>query len=257
MRIKKRLLSVFTALLICAAAMLTAYADSMPARVIDNAGLLSQSEESALASRLDSISGRHNMDIMIATENSLGGRSIERFADDLINSSTKSRGGIILFIEMESREWYISANGYGKTAVTDAGREYMANQFTGELSGGNYAEAFMIFAQQCDEFLIRAESGDPYDESNLPKKPFPVVKNLLIAIVIGFVLALIISLIIKGQNKSVRFQRAANSYVRQGSLNVTERRDLFLYSTIDRREIPKSSSSNDGGNGNRGGGGSF
>ena len=39
--------------------------------------------------------------------------------------------------------------------------------------------------------------------------------------------------------KSVRNQTAAGSYVKDGSLNITESRDMFLYHTVTRTEKPK------------------
>lgn len=255
MKITKRLFSVVMALMLCFASAVPAYADTI-SRVIDNADLLSASEERSLASRLDKISSDHDMDIMVAAENDLGGRSIKNFADDLINSNTHSRGGIILLIDMGGRDWYISTNGYGKTVITDAGLDYLSDRFVGYLSDGDYARAFSIFADQVEDFIIHAENGDPYNSGNIPKKPFEFVKYLIIALIVGFITALIITLVMKSKNKSVRFKREANSYVRPGSLNVTESRDLFLYSTVNRTAIPKNDSSS-GRSGNGGGGGSF
>ena len=76
-------------------------------------------------------------------------------------------------------------------------------------------------------------------------------------LVIGLVLALIITGVMRGKLKSVRSQRAAANYVRQGSMNVTQSYELFLYKTVQRRERPKSSSSGSSGSRESGGGGSF
>ena len=45
----------------------------------------------------------------------------------------------------------------------------------------------------------------------------------------------------KGKLKSVKKQYAANSYIKQGSLNITDSRDMFLYSKVDRHARPQSS----------------
>ncbi|MBS7176877.1 MAG: TPM domain-containing protein, partial [Clostridiales bacterium] len=66
---------------------------------------------------------------------------------------------------------------------------------------------------------------------------------IAVSIAAGFVIALIIVGSMKSKLKMVRFQAGANSYLRQGSMNVTESRDLFLYRHVSRTAKPKSSSS--------------
>ena len=47
----------------------------------------------------------------------------------------------------------------------------------------------------------------------------------------------------KNKLKTVRFQSAADSYMKKESLNITEKRDLFLYRTVSRTAKPKNESS--------------
>lgn len=77
------------------------------------------------------------------------------------------------------------------------------------------------------------------------------VSTPLICLAIGLVIALIVTGIMKGQLKSVRAQSAAAEYVKQGSLQVTESHDLFLYRNVTRVPRPKSNNSGSGRNGNR------
>ena len=94
----------------------------------------------------------------------------------------------------------------------------------------------------CDDFISQAKTGEPYDNSNLPREPLSLIW-IPVSIAIGGVLALIVVGVMKGQLKSVRSQAAANSYLKPGSLNVTESRDLFLYSQASRTEKPKDNDS--------------
>ena len=68
--------------------------------------------------------------------------------------------------------------------------------------------------------------------------------------IIAFGLGMIISGItvagMKGQLKSVRPKFRADSYVRDGSLNVTASRDMFLYSSVSRTAKPEPESSSGG-----------
>ncbi|MCI8993831.1 MAG: TPM domain-containing protein [Eubacterium sp.] len=241
--IKKRYFSIFLVMLFCIFTAVPVFAAGNLPRLVDEADLLSDSEESALLSQLDEISERQQVDLVVVTVDSLEGASPMVYADDFYDENGYGFGsgkdGILFLISMEERDWYISTTGYGITAVTDAGLEYMSEKFLGDLSEGNYAAAFTVFAEQCDSFLTQAKTDRPYDVGNLPKEPFPAVRNLVIALVIGFIVALIVTGVMKSRLKSVHSQPAADRYVKNGSMQVTKRNDLFLYRHVDRREKPK------------------
>ena len=90
---------------------------------------------------------------------------------------------------------------------------------------------------------------------------------LFLAVGIGLVLAWVVVHVMKSQLRSVAFQENAASYVREGSMNLTNSRELFLYRDVHRTERPKESSSSDSGGSSThtsssgtthgGGGGSF
>lgn len=222
-------------------------------RLVDEANLLTAAEEETLLEKLDEISERQQVDIVVVTVDSLGGASPIAFADDFYDfygyGFGSEKDGILLLISMEERDWYISTAGYGITAVTDAGWEYIAERFTEDLSEGDYAGAFTIFAGQCDDFITQARTGEPYDVGNLPKKPFGFGQHFAVTFGAGFVIALIVTGVMAGQLKTVGSKRAADNYVKPGSMQLTKRSDLFLYHRVSRRARPT-------GNGSRSSGGS-
>lgn len=68
-----------------------------------------------------------------------------------------------------------------------------------------------------------------------------------ISLVAGIVLSLIVVGTMKSKLKTVRFQAAANNYVKAGSMNLTESRDIFLYNTMTKTKKEKNDSSSGGG----------
>lgn len=60
------------------------------------------------------------------------------------------------------------------------------------------------------------------------------------AVVGGLLVAGIGTGSMKAQLKSVRSEKAARPYIKQGSFKVTTRRDIYLYQKVERREKPKS-----------------
>lgn len=231
----KRMIAFFLIALLCLGLWMPALAAEDRPLLVDGAHLLSDREKNTLLATLQSVSQKNRMDIVVVTADSLDGAWPEEYADDFYDYNGYAEDGVLLLVSMEERDWHISTAGYGMTAVTDDGLFYMENEFVDDLSEGAYYDAFVNYAQLCDELIGLARSGTPY------KAPFDTVINLLIALVVGFVIALIITGIMRSKLRSVRPQPAAASYVKAGSMKVTQSKDLFLYTHIDRRPKPKDS----------------
>lgn len=230
-------------------------------RVQDTARLLSPDEETALLERLDEISVRQSMDVVVMTTDGLDGYGVGAYAkrafEDCNFGYGAEKDGVLLLISMEERDWYILTHGYGMTAFTNAGIQYIGGQMKNDLSDGNYAAAFETFAAMCDDFITQARAGAPYDRSTLPREPLSWIW-VPISVGIGLVIALGVVGSMKGKLKSVRAQTAANGYVKTDSLRITESRDLFLYTTVTQTAKPKNEPDNDGSDssgGDYGGGG--
>lgn len=236
---KKRISAFLLMLVLFVTAALPVCAADNALRLADNADLLTSGEETELLSLLDEISNRQQVDIAVVTTDTLDGKAIGVYADDYYDANGYRADGVLLVVDMSDRDWYITTSGFGITAVTDAGREYMSERFVNDLGAGNYAAAFTSYAELCDDFITQAKTGAPYDAGNLPKEPFAVLRNLLIALAVGFIVALIITGVMKGKLKSVRSQSAAGSYIKNGSMRVTHNSELFLYTRIERREREK------------------
>lgn len=257
---KKRFFAGIFALLLCLCLSIPALAEESLPRLVDDANLLTASQEQALLEKLDKISTRQGMDVVIVTADTLEGKSPRDYADDFYDYNGYAADGVMLLVSMEDRDWWISTAGYGITAFTDAGIDYLSDQFVSHLSDEEYAEAFDIFAEQCDAFITQARTGDPYDRHNLPKEPFNVVLNLIVALVIGLVVALIATGIMRGKLKSVHSKAQAKDYVRPGSMKVTQSQEMFLYRNVVRTPKPKEGSSthvSSSGRSHGGGGGKF
>lgn len=232
-------------------------------RVYDEADLLTDDEESELLDRLDSLSEEYYFDVAVATVQSTDGVAMNKFTDTFYDDNYYGLGddydGILFMVSIGDREWHITTHGYGMTVFNQDGLDYLKEKVTPELKDEDFAGAFNVFADQCELFLAQAETGTPYDASTLPTEPLSLMW-IPISIAIGFALALLCTMGMRAQLKSVRSQDSAVDYVRSGSMNVTRSNDIFLYHTVTRTERPKESdsSSTGGSDSSHGGtGGSF
>ena len=239
-----------------------------PKLLYDNAGLLSDANQVRILNRLNEVSERQQFAIVIITVPSLPeGYTPEAYADDLYDYMGYGYGsghdGTLLLVTMKERKWHVSTTGFGIRAITDKGLDYMSDRFVPAMSDGDYYESFDTFITLCDEFVTEAREGKPYDVGHMPKGSFDFFRAILIALGIGLAVGLIVALVMKGKLRSVRANGSAASYLKPGSMNVTESRDRFLYMNVTKTEKPKSSSggssthSSSSGTSHGGGGGSF
>ena len=215
-------------------------------RLLDMASLLSDEEVDSLTSRLDELSLRQKMDVVIATTNTLEGKSVVEYADDLYDYCSfgygANRDGLILVISMEDNDWYISTCGYGITVFTDAGIEYIGKQIVPYLSDSDFAGAFATYITLCDEFITQAKTDKPYDIGSLPREPLSPAW-IIVSLIVGLILSCTTVGKMKAKLVTVRAQAAANSYMKDGSMNITDSREMFLYKNVTRTKRSSESSS--------------
>ena len=248
----KKLFCLVVALLLVVALPLTAVAEHAPKYFSDEAKLLESTSQTH--NSLFNISNRLNIAIAIHTVKSLDGYSIENSAKHHYENAYfyGFTGGVLLLVAMEEREWYIYTTGDAYDYLTDAALDEIEDAIVPLLSEGDYYEAFMTYASLCDKYLTMGQEGNIYHGT------FPWGQNIVIALAVGLVVALIVVSSMKAKLKTVRPRREAHEYTRPGSMNVTRSRDLFLYRTVSRRPKPKDSSSGRSGGSSSGGrGGSF
>ena len=132
-------------------------------RMNDSAEVLTEDEDSELEASLEELSVRQSFDVIIATIDSLeseGCTSMEEYADDLYDYCQfgygENRDGVLLLVSIGDRKWHISTCGYGITAFTDAGIQYLGEQMTPDMADGDYAAAFRTFIQWTDAYVTAA-----------------------------------------------------------------------------------------------------
>lgn len=244
---KNKLFMTLIAMLLCLSLAIPAFAEEIAgaAHVVDGAGLLTESEKADLDSALAAAGSKHSLLFAVVTAESLGEQTPMQYADAQFQALYGDADGAMLLVAMETGDWYLSTCGKGITVFTDAGIAYIGEKIVPFLSDGEYKKAFDTFTELCDAFAVQAESGEPYDSGNLPHEPLSTVW-IVIAPVVGFLLALLVVGNMKSKLKTVRAQDEAANYIRKDSLIITGSRDLYLYRTVTRTKKAENQDSSSG-----------
>lgn len=254
----KRLFAILFALvMVLSVAILPVSAEgSYGVRMDDSADLLSFEEEAQLTEILNEVSTQNQCNLAFVTVNDLYGADFyhygttQDYADMYYETyfGQNTDGIVVLLVlsdEYDRRTVYFSTSGECIDKLCDSEREEILDDMI-DNHNPDYGSYY--------DFLYAGALGL---KQALP--PHLSWYMLPIAFLIGFVIAMIIMLILRGRLKSVKMQRGAMSYVRTGSMNVTRSRDTYLYSTTSRTAKPKdsggSSSHTSSGGGTHGGGG--
>ena len=194
-------------------------------RIVDEADLLSYDQEQELEAYIDEVSEKHKFDLVIVTVNSLNGKTSSEFADDFYDYNDygfgKDKDGALLLISMEDRDWAISTCGEGINTYDDS----LLDELDSKLSDNDYFVA-------CKYFISISEDAFT----------FPLLSRIIISLIVGFFIAFSAVNIMKRKLITVQKQIGAKVYTKPDSMQVTSKRDVFLYSHVTKRARPKNNS---------------
>lgn len=256
---KKYLSFVFAVILLALTAFSCFAADGRPPLVVDNANLLTTSEEYSLESYLSDISDRLGVNIVVVTENSIGSKTPTEYADDYFDYNGYGENGALLLISMADRDWYVSTKG---TCIEKVNYRTVERRILSDRSDGDYYSAFISYADACESMMTGGSGGSSSDGSDGIVSDLPTF--LVFAVIAGVIISFLIMIKYTKQLKSVQAKAKADDYVVKDSLELKSAKDIFLYRTVSR--VRRQTESSGGGGGSHtsssgsshgGGGGKF
>ena len=226
-----------------------------------NSGLINDGENLLTASEITELESLYesytDFTPVLVTTDSFAGKSAERYAGNFYDSNGYPADGILLLVSLSEGEWYILTNGSCHTCIDDRAAEEIGEKLVEYIRDGDYYEAFGSFPILA-EIYMQSSTGSiggadgPTSIYVTSEKNYG--KTIAICMGVGLLIGLIAVGIMRSMMKSVRAQNSASDYVRSGSMQLTNQRDIFLYSHVTRTPRPKQSSSGSSG-GSRGGAG--
>lgn len=246
----KKLLCFITTLLLAISMPMAVMADTELSRVVDDADILSDSEEKALAKKIDDVVNKYDCDVVAVTTGDLQGRTAQQYADDYYDQFGYGVGsgddGVLFLISVNPNNLAISTYGKGMDAFTSYGIDYIFDEVKPDAKDGNFNKVLTRYVELAEKFLDQAESGKPYDSNNKIKTTMDYLKYEAIALGVSLVLAVVILLVMKSKMNTAIKATTAKEYVRQNSFDLREKSDIYMYSNVTKVKIE----SNNSGSGN-------
>lgn len=251
---RRKGITLFLCLLLFVTLIPTVFAYEALPRVVDNAGLLTAAERQLLEEKALALRDSYQMDVVIVTTSSLGGKSPRDFADDYFDrhgyGDGKDDSGTLFLVSMEEREWYLSTSGAAIGALKHNGVEKIGNIMVPYLAEGDYYAAFVAYLDALPAYFETADSSAP---------------NLLLSLVLGVAAAAVSIFVMHSTMNTKKLQYSASSYLKDGTFHIRTHQDLFLYSSVSKTRRQQNSGGSGGSSAHRsssgrshgGGGGKF
>lgn len=226
-------------------------------KLYDYAGLISANDEKRLMEELQTLSETSGWDVVAVLMDDNEGYSSAVYADDFYDYNGFSDNGLLMLINMDDREVYISTVGEAMKYFTDGIIDDMTYELVEPLSDGDYDGAVILFVQQVEKTLAAPPRGQSSSVSNSapPIYEAPVEQRgtdwgamigtsaLGSAVLGGIVVAIMAGMHNKLPNKT----QTNFHYVTDGRVKMNINRDIFINSTVQKTRIQRNNGSSGGG----------
>ncbi len=218
--------------------------------VTDGAGLLTDAQRADLLEAVTEAEQQTGWNLYAVTTLDAGGKSAQAYADDFFDASSDNESGVVLLIDMDNREIYISTAGEAIRYLTDRRIDTILDNAYGYVSDGDYANCF---SEMLNGVTRAYEQGIPDGQYNYDVEtgkisvyrsvtPLEAVIAVLVALVAGIgVFAAIVG------RYRLKFGGYTYDCHRFGSVNITDEKDVLVNTVVTHRRIPKNTGGSGGG----------
>ena len=213
--------------------------------VIDEYGLLSESDFSSLESQAESISSKSDVGTYLLVVGDIGNSNVRDYAKNYYNSHNLglggSKSGILFLIAVNSRDYVTITYGNGVTVYTDYTIEKLEDAVVSYLHEDEFVEGCEEYYTQCESATTYYEdNGTPLDSDNDPdENTSRLLMRLGISLIVALVIMIMVIMVLRGQMKSVAAGHNAENYLEKNGLNLTHSQDTYITTNVTRTAKPK------------------
>ena len=217
--------------------------------VIDDAGILSTSEEQSLSELCKKASDKCQVDIIVITMNqNLDYSPMDTYLRSILESQYGYNGtgsncdAVVYGIDMTSRADRIVTSGRARSDISQSKLDSIRESAENRLSDGDYYKGCKKYIQGIERQL---------NTSIVSKMTYYMPVKLGISAVIAIVAVLAMM-----SSAKAKMTVSSTEYTKNHNYDVADRRDIFINTTVTTRHIQTSSGSRSGGGSSGGNSGS-
>lgn len=224
------------------------FADSN--RIIDNVNKLSETEKNELNVKLNDLSSKYDMDIIVyfSNDTSFGNDVVSEgceFYDNNGYGYGEDHRGLLLIVNYEEGMFDVITTGPDVRNKYDGYIEDCYDAIQNSL-GSNPYKAIEIFVEWVDTRFIY-ENNEVIDNNEEVKNTDNTARDLIVSGVVSLIISGVTGIILKSQLKTEKKKHGASNYMDKDSFNLTRFGDIFLYRTTTKRRINTDSNNHSGG----------
>lgn len=234
----KKYIIILTAILFVAVSAIFVSAEDYP-YLVDNQGVFTEDEYTALYGILEQESRENGLDIVVVTTPSLEGKTATEYADDFYDYNGYRKDGILLLLCLSDipgeSEWATSTSGEAEWGIDDDELYSIEDEMLYYFGDRDFFRGCKAFAEKSAEYYAYyTKNGVRYFYTEPVEPKFNAKGTAIGSVIFGAIVSLISNSKEKKKLSSVSHNTYANTYVNDGSFSVTNAADVFLYSNVSR-----------------------
>lgn len=216
------------------------------AQVMDNAGILSNSEEHELEDIVEELELSTGWDVMLLSIEDAEGKTSKQYAEEWFDSYTTSEDGVLCLIDMDNRKMAIHTFGEAYTYITDERRDEIFDDATYSASDGDYFSVYETMLEGINKAYQRGipDNEEIYDGDSgeaigyyTERKRITMIEALIAIVAALAAGGITISVVMrKYRLKCGSYQY---SYREHGTVELLRKKDNFVNQIVTHRRVQK------------------
>ena len=230
--------------------------------VFDDYGLLDDTEQEELNQELEDIYDEYGYDAVLLISPDVGeDQDYRKYATEFMQENDIGAGdtheGMCIFHQPDARNITIVFRGETQDDFSESVQDKMLNKCKKYLKAEDPVSGYQSLIADLRTGLDRISEGKSVRLMDVSERPYAVqfLINLVLCFLVMAVPTGLMTWLQVRKMKTRMPQANANAYTADGGLDLCEKRDLFLYSTVSRTAKPKKDDKNDGSSGSFSSGG--
>ena len=230
-------------------------------KIYDFADILTDDEEQEIKARIDKFIDKTNMDMVIVTDQFAYSRDSENedYAADFYDYNDfglnfENNSGILFLRNKNESDPYYDMYTFGNAQLYFINSRYddILDSIYQDISTGKYLTGLMSFIEKTESYVLQGipKAMEEYyvdDSGFLKRYPGKYHFPWAMSIIISLVITIIIMTILIHKNKMVKKAYEASEYLKKGSVDINNRKNQFITSTISSYKISSDSGGSGGG----------